>query len=101
MATYYGANCVYIVFMSESMHGVINYAFDIKWDIRIYIAMMMVPVILIGQVWVVGQIEININTKILTKHFLADSVFTVFGTFLSFGKSYDCHYFWHHTVLHV
>lgn len=50
MATYFGANCVYIVFMSESMHGVINFAFGIDWNIRAYIGIMMVPVILIGQI---------------------------------------------------
>lgn len=50
MATYYGANCVYIVFISESIHDVANFTFGVDWNIRAYIAMMMIPVIIMGQV---------------------------------------------------
>lgn len=50
MATYYGAGCVYIVFIAESIHDVINFEFDLDWDVRVYIAIILVPVLLIGQV---------------------------------------------------
>lgn len=50
MATYYSANCVYIVFISESIHDVANYTFGVDWNIRAYIAMMMIPAIIMGQV---------------------------------------------------
>lgn len=41
MATYYSASCVYIVFISQSFHDVINYDLQINWDIRTYIAMTL------------------------------------------------------------
>ncbi|XP_065368522.1 proton-coupled amino acid transporter-like protein CG1139 [Calliphora vicina] len=50
MATYYAAACVYIVFIATSFHDVINYDFGIKWDVRIYIAMTLVPCLFIGQI---------------------------------------------------
>lgn len=50
MATYYGASCVYIVFISESFHDVINYDLKINLNIRIYIAMTLIPILFIGQI---------------------------------------------------
>lgn len=50
MATYYAAACVYIVFIATSFHDVINYDFDLNWDVRIYIAMTLVPCLFIGQI---------------------------------------------------
>jgi hypothetical protein len=50
VATYYGANCVYIVFIGASIKDVINYEFGIDWDVRIYIAMSLIPVLMVGQV---------------------------------------------------
>ncbi|KAM7343989.1 proton-coupled amino acid transporter-like protein acs isoform 2-T5 [Cochliomyia hominivorax] len=50
MATYYAAACVYMVFIATSFHDVINYDFSINWDVRIYIAMTLVPCLFIGQI---------------------------------------------------
>lgn len=50
MATYFSAACVYVVFISESFHDVINYDCDLDWDIRIYIAMAMAPLLIMGQI---------------------------------------------------
>ncbi|KAH8254703.1 hypothetical protein KR032_011774 [Drosophila birchii] len=49
MATYYAAACVYIVFIATSFHDVINYDCGINWDVRIYIALTVIPCLLIGQ----------------------------------------------------
>lgn len=49
MATYYAAACVYIVFIATSFHDVINYDLGINWDVRIYIAITVIPCLLIGQ----------------------------------------------------
>lgn len=51
MATYYGANCVYIVFISQSIGDVINDATGINWDVRIYIIFGTIACLLIGQVY--------------------------------------------------
>ncbi|XP_068145467.1 proton-coupled amino acid transporter-like protein CG1139 [Drosophila tropicalis] len=50
MATYYAASCVYVVFIAESFHDVINYDCGITWDIRIYIAFAIIPCLFIGQI---------------------------------------------------
>ncbi|XP_075165024.1 proton-coupled amino acid transporter-like protein acs [Haematobia irritans] len=50
MATYYAAACVYIVFIATSFHDVINYDLDINWDVRIYIALTLIPCLFIGQI---------------------------------------------------
>ncbi|KAH8321792.1 hypothetical protein KR067_001720, partial [Drosophila pandora] len=50
MATYYAAGCVYIVFIATSFHDVINYYTGINWDVRIYIALTVIPCLLIGQI---------------------------------------------------
>lgn len=50
MATYYGANCVYIVFISQSICDVVNDAIGIDWDVRIYIIFGTIACLLIGQV---------------------------------------------------
>lgn len=51
MATYYGANCVYIVFIATSMAKVCNqYLDEGGFHIRIWILIILAPVILIGQV---------------------------------------------------
>ncbi|XP_064535960.1 proton-coupled amino acid transporter-like protein pathetic [Drosophila montana] len=50
MATYYAAACVYMVFIATSFHDVINYDLGLKWDVRIYIAMTVIPCLLIGQI---------------------------------------------------
>jgi proton-coupled amino acid transporter len=49
MMTYYGAACVYIVFISKSFQDVINPACNIDWDIRIYIVIIVIPLIFMGQ----------------------------------------------------
>uniref|UniRef100_A0A1B0CAN0 Putative amino acid transporter n=1 Tax=Lutzomyia longipalpis TaxID=7200 RepID=A0A1B0CAN0_LUTLO len=51
MATYYSAGCVYIVFIATSFAKVVNYELELGWDVRIWIALMFVPV------WVMGQIR--------------------------------------------
>lgn len=50
MATYYAASCVYIVFIASSFQSVINYDFQIDWNIRVYIAMTIIPILFIGQI---------------------------------------------------
>lgn len=50
MGAIFGTICVYIIFISESIHDVVNFAVGIDWDIRVYIAMVLVPLIIIGQV---------------------------------------------------
>lgn len=50
MATYYSAGCVYIVFVANSLMLVINYQASIDLDIRVYIALVLIPCIAIGQV---------------------------------------------------
>ncbi|XP_067626431.1 proton-coupled amino acid transporter-like protein CG1139 isoform X2 [Eurosta solidaginis] len=50
MGTYYAANCVYIVFIATSFHDVINYDFELDWDVRIYIVLAMIPCLFIGQI---------------------------------------------------
>ncbi|XP_059619423.1 proton-coupled amino acid transporter-like protein CG1139 isoform X2 [Phlebotomus argentipes] len=51
MTTYYSAACVYIVFIATSFAKVINFELDLTWDVRIYIALVALPV------WVMGQIR--------------------------------------------
>ncbi|XP_011184169.2 proton-coupled amino acid transporter-like protein CG1139 [Zeugodacus cucurbitae] len=50
MATYYATACVYIVFIATSFHDVLNYDTGLNWDIRIYIAMTVIPCLFIGQI---------------------------------------------------
>ncbi|XP_063705086.1 proton-coupled amino acid transporter-like protein pathetic [Culicoides brevitarsis] len=49
MATYYSAGCVYILFIAESTKLATDLILDISWDVRIYIAIIIIPVLLIGQ----------------------------------------------------
>ncbi|XP_067626457.1 proton-coupled amino acid transporter-like protein CG1139 isoform X2 [Eurosta solidaginis] len=49
MGTYFAAATVYIIFIATSLHDVVNYDFGLKWDIRIYIAMAVIPCLFIGQ----------------------------------------------------
>jgi solute carrier family 36 (proton-coupled amino acid transporter) len=41
---------VYIVFIGASIKDVINFSFGIDWDIRVYIAMSLLPVLIVGQI---------------------------------------------------
>ncbi|CAD7012207.1 proton-coupled amino acid transporter-like protein pathetic [Ceratitis capitata] len=50
MCTYYATGCVYMVFIATSFHDVINYDTGLDWDIRTYIAMTVIPFLLIGQI---------------------------------------------------
>lgn len=51
LATYYGATCVYIVLIANSVSKVINpYLEGEGWHVRIYILIVLIPVILIGQI---------------------------------------------------
>lgn len=51
MATYYGANTVYIVFIATSIAKVCNpYLPGEGWHVRIFILLVLVPVILVGQI---------------------------------------------------
>lgn len=50
MATYFGAGCVYIVFVASSLERVVNYELNIEWDVRAYIAIVLVGMIFIGQI---------------------------------------------------
>lgn len=52
MATYYGANTVYIVFIATSLAKVCNpyFADGEGWGVRIYILLTLLPVLLVGQI---------------------------------------------------
>uniref|UniRef100_A0A1L8DEV4 Putative amino acid transporter n=1 Tax=Nyssomyia neivai TaxID=330878 RepID=A0A1L8DEV4_9DIPT len=50
MATYYSAACVYIVFIATSFAKVINYELELDWDVRIWIALIFLPVLVMGQI---------------------------------------------------
>jgi len=50
MGTYFAASCVYMVFIATSFRDVINYDFNLNWDIRIYIALTTIPCLFIGQI---------------------------------------------------
>lgn len=52
LAMFFGAlsGCVYFVFIASTIHEIFNYFFEINWSIRTYIAIMIVPVLLIAQI---------------------------------------------------
>lgn len=50
MATYYSAGCVYIVFIANTFHDVCNSLFNWDMSVRVYICIIMVPIIFIGQI---------------------------------------------------
>ncbi len=50
MATYYSTNCVYIVFIASTFHEICNTRLGLDWDIRIYILLVGIPVLFVGQV---------------------------------------------------
>lgn len=51
MATYYGANTVYIVFIATTIAKVINPLLEGEgWHVRIFILLCLLPVILVGQI---------------------------------------------------
>lgn len=49
-ATYLGANCVYIVFIATSLRDVVNNVLEVNWDVRLYIALIILPLMLLGQI---------------------------------------------------
>lgn len=50
MATYYSAGCVYIVFIATTFHDICNEMFNWDMSVRVYILIIMVPIIFIGQI---------------------------------------------------
>lgn len=48
--TYLGASCVYIVFIAASFQKVINFELKVDWDVRFYIAVVVLPCITLGQI---------------------------------------------------
>lgn len=50
MATYYSAGCVYIVFIANTFHDICNGLLDWNLSVRVYILIVLVPVLLIGQI---------------------------------------------------
>lgn len=50
MATYYSAGCVYIVFIANTFHDVFNAMLNIDLSVRVYILIIMIPILLIGQI---------------------------------------------------
>ncbi|XP_077291983.1 proton-coupled amino acid transporter-like protein acs [Arctopsyche grandis] len=51
VATYIGAACVYVMLIAESFHDVIGYHYpETNWDKRLYCAIIMIPLILLGQI---------------------------------------------------
>ena len=49
MATYFSAGCVYIVFIAKTFFDIFHFYHIMEWNIRFYIMMVMIPVLLIGQ----------------------------------------------------
>lgn len=49
-ATYLGAACVYIVFIASSVRDVVNNIFEVNWDVRLYIAIVILPLIVLCQI---------------------------------------------------
>lgn len=50
LCTYYSTNCVYIVFIANTFKDIINTRTDIDWDVRIYILLAAIPILMISQV---------------------------------------------------
>jgi solute carrier family 36 (proton-coupled amino acid transporter) len=50
MATYYSAGCVYIVFIASTFHDICNALLGWDLNIRIYILIVLVPILFIGQI---------------------------------------------------
>jgi solute carrier family 36 (proton-coupled amino acid transporter) len=50
MATYYSAGCVYIVFIANTFHDVCNGLLGWNMSVRIYILIILLPILLIGQI---------------------------------------------------
>jgi solute carrier family 36 (proton-coupled amino acid transporter) len=50
MATYYSAGCVYIVFIANTFHDICNDVFNWNMSVRVYILIVMIPIIFIGQI---------------------------------------------------
>lgn len=48
--TYLTANCVYIVLIATSFQTVLNYNLDVDWDVRYYIAAIVLPCQVLGQI---------------------------------------------------
>lgn len=48
--TYLAANCVYIVFIATTFHEVIKQRFDYDADVRLYIAITVLPCIVMGEI---------------------------------------------------
>ena len=50
LSTYYSAGCVYIVFIATTIRDVANYEFNVDYDVRLYIALTIIPCIFLGQI---------------------------------------------------
>lgn len=50
MATYFSAGCVYIVFIGNTFHKFFNAAAGWDLDVRLYIAIFLIPILFIGQI---------------------------------------------------
>lgn len=50
MATYLGANCVYIVFIATTFQKLINTTMGVHWDVRLYIAVVVFPCLILGEI---------------------------------------------------
>lgn len=102
MLTYYGANCVYIVFISTTIHDIVNFELGLTWDVRAYIAICILPILLISQVRTNKQTERNITTGIRASTVsISDSSTKIFSSVLCAGKHFHRCHFCHHIVLHV
>ncbi|XP_030381137.1 proton-coupled amino acid transporter-like protein pathetic [Scaptodrosophila lebanonensis] len=80
MATYYAAACVYIVFIATSFHDVINANCNLNWDVRIYIALTVIPCLFIGQIR---------NLKFLVPFSLMANVFIVVTFIITLYYMFD------------
>jgi proton-coupled amino acid transporter len=50
LLTYYATCCVYIVFIASTFHDICNSWLNLNWTIRIYILLVGIPALFIGQV---------------------------------------------------
>lgn len=48
--TYLTANCVYMVLIATSFQTVLNYNLNVDWDVRYYIAAIVLPCLILGQI---------------------------------------------------
>lgn len=96
MLTYFGICSVYVVFVARSLQRVINFEFELNWNIRMYIAIVTIGMLVLGQVRVlkylvpfsmVANIMIAVALAICLYYMLCEPLdFSGKQTFSSLGQ---------------